>query len=379
MKAKNFAGAAMIYSILEDRFPEESELLKTKMMDVYKSLEAYQAVIDTGDAILSDPSLDRDTAIDIYIAKGLTYLRVSSQSNIKNDKIRYLDLAKQQFLQLLKDFRKIDIAVKGTVEELIGDCAYKQMSDKNLDTKAMYKEAVKYFNRALTRTDNLSKILKLNEKISNSTLRFNADIESIKSVISDFEQLRQEFGPSRETDMLLQNLGDLKLRLAQKSKDPEEKKECLKSAVDLYKEYIRVIKPKTRDNINFAVANILKQMGQNSKAVDYYKKIEAESFKSRKLESALFNMIYCYSNMKKYDQAILTAKRLLSDFPNFKPCYQNYKNKEVTDPMDSVVGRKLQNLQAQESGLDFSDMTDLDNPEIEYFYIPDTLDNYCNN
>lgn len=382
-KAKNYNTAALIYHTLMTTFPERADEWAPNLMALYSSLEAYQAVISVGDQLLSTPGLDTETAVETYMAKGQALMRKASREGSTGKVIAALELARKQFLQLLKDYPRVAAAVKAEIEELAGDCSAKLMGKDKANKETHYKEAAKYYNKALGRSDETSHVFDLNAKISGITLSLDSSEEKILEVIEDFRRLMSDHAGSREADMFLKNLGDLYSKLGKAITDPADKKECFQEAVDLYRRYAAAVKPRVMDTLNFEVGVILMALGQNSKAKAYFEKIERENLGSRKLEWSLFNIAQCLEGMKKYSEAKTVLTRLLKEFPNFDLCWQNSSKKEVLDIKESVAGMRLEKLKALASG----DLDDLDGPPFRpdlksqqtFFFVPESLDGDCGN
>ncbi len=106
--AKNYNTAAMIYHTLVEKFPDKADQYNLALIAIYSSLEAHHSAISMGDEILSNPNLDKATAIDAYLAKALAYKRIASGPGQAAMKLVALKNSLQQYLQLLKDYPRIE-------------------------------------------------------------------------------------------------------------------------------------------------------------------------------------------------------------------------------------------------------------------------------
>jgi tetratricopeptide (TPR) repeat protein len=346
MKAKNYNLAALIFHNLQVQFPDQADAYGQKLMVLYQSLEAFQAAISLSDNILSIPGLDQETAFEVYLARGMTYMRQASKIRSVPKTIQALELARNQFLQLLSDFPNLDSETLAKTEEILGDCMARLMSKDKANKEEHYKSAADYYNHSLSRTTDITRIFFLNAKISGLTLKLESTPEMILQVIEDMKSLMSEYPDSRESDMMLKNLGDLYAKLSKKIKDPAEKKKYFQQAVLNYRDYTKKTQPKVMDTLNFEIGSILMSMKQYSGAIKCFAKIEKENLASRKLEWSLFNIAQCYLSQGKHAEAIKIAERLMREFPNFDLCWQNNSKKEVDDLNDSVVGTLLQRCRA---------------------------------
>ena len=236
------------------------------------------------------------------------------------------------------------------IEELIADRYKALMSKDKANKKKMFVNCIKYYNKALKRTKVVDTIFKLHSKISGATLSFDTSVDAIKEAIENFKTLMTSYTDDDDTLGFLKNISDLYLKLAKKDKD--NKKEYLKQAVKYANDFLKKVNPRIKEAINFQLGTIHKMMGQNSKALSYFLKIEKESFASRKLEFALFQVALCYENMKKYPEALKVVNRLYTNFPNFDLCFKNAKKKDTGNPKDSIVYHMIQRLKGKNAKLD---------------------------
>ncbi|MCK5685978.1 hypothetical protein KAJ27_17735, partial [bacterium] len=227
--AKNYNTAAMIYHTLVDKFPEKADQYNLDLIAIYSSLEAHHSAISMGDEILSNPNLDKGTAIDAYLAKALAYKRISSGPGAAPMKLAALEQSLLQYQQLLKDYPRIERERKSMIEELIGDTYKKLMSKKKEQKKKMFVQTIKFYNKALKRTKVVDTMLKLHSKISGATLGFDTSNDAILEAIENFKTLMTSYTDNDDTFGFLKNISDLYLKLAKK--DKAKRKEYLKESV----------------------------------------------------------------------------------------------------------------------------------------------------
>jgi len=345
-KAQNYDHSIYIYNLLIDKFPSDKQKYLMKLTGLYSMIDAYNTAIGLGGKILKRPNLDPELMYEAYMLVAKAYERLASDSR-KAESIKALKAAVEQYLQLLKDYKKIPLEKKLIVYEKLGDDNAKLMKKFKKQPEEFQKYFVNaraWYKKVLRLLRNAKKIVQINDKMSDLIFAYDASKEKILKLIKRFEGLIHVYHDQIE---IYKHLGALYTRYASKLKQNEKKIEAINSAINYYKKYITSPKPRGLDKVYYSLGILYKRLKNWNNALKYYKKVEEAAKYSSRLEDSLFEIANCYENLNKPAEGVKVLKRLLKEFPNYRKCYNNYKNKQVLNPMESVVGRKLIKLEGR--------------------------------
>jgi hypothetical protein len=173
IEARNYDGAVIVLDILIEKFPENRDEYKMKMLSIYSLLEAYEMAQTLGSSIISNLNLSEEMAYNAYSAKGLAYKRSYSRAPAAQ-KFSLIELSLKQYLQLLRDYKNLTNDHKATVFTLIGDRFFRMMKLVKEDNKKekYFISSVRYFNKALKIATEPGHIVDLHENISSVTLNY---------------------------------------------------------------------------------------------------------------------------------------------------------------------------------------------------------------